>query len=53
MPKVLSIGNVGLFLSALPRVHANVSGPCHEISSVGPIRHVVGYDTMKKFMSLS
>jgi hypothetical protein len=54
MPKVLSAGNVGLFLNTLPHVQASIfPGPCHGVSSVGYIRLVVGSDTMKKFVGLT
>ena len=54
MSKVLSTGNVRLFLNNLPHVQASIfSGPCHGVSSVGYIRPVVGSDTMKKFVGLT
>jgi hypothetical protein len=54
MPKVLSTGNVRLFLNTLPHVQASIfPGPYHGVSSVGHIRPVVGFDTMKKFVGLT
>ena len=54
MPKVLSIGNVELFLNILPHVQVSIFiGLCHGVSSVGHIRPVVGSDTMKKFVGLT
>jgi hypothetical protein len=54
MPKVLSIGNVRLFLNTLPHVQAGIfPDPCHGVSSVGYICPVVGSDTMKKFVDLT
>jgi hypothetical protein len=54
MPKILSTSNVRLFLNTLPHVQVSIfHGPCHEVSSVGPICHVVGSDTMKKFVVLT
>ena len=53
MPKVLSTGNVELFLNTLPHVQANIFlGPYHGVSSVGHIRPVVGSDTIKKFNTM-
>ena len=54
--KTGSIKNGCLFLINMPNVlsthmQANIFlGPCHGVSSVGPIHPVVGYDTMKKFL---
>ena len=43
MPKVLSTGNVGLFLNTLPNVQASIfPSPCQRASSLGHIRPVVG-----------
>jgi hypothetical protein len=54
MPKVLSIGNVRLFLNTLSYVQASISHvSCHEVSSVSLINLVVGSDTMKKFVGLT
>jgi hypothetical protein len=54
MLKVLATGNMRLFLNTLPHVQSGIfRGPCHGISSVGHIRSVVGFDTMKKFVSLT
>jgi hypothetical protein len=54
MPKVLSTGNVGLFLNTLPHVQVGIFlGPCHVVSSVGHICPVIGSDTMKKFVGLT
>ena len=54
MPKVLSTGNVKLFLNTLPHVQAGIfPGPYHGVSSVGHICPVVGSDTMKKFVNLT
>ena len=54
MPKVLSTGNVGLFLNTLPHVQAGIfPNLYHGVSSVDYIRHVVGSDAMKKFVGLT
>jgi hypothetical protein len=54
MPKVLSIGNVGLFLNTLPHVQAGIfPSPCYKVSNVGHIRPMVGSDTMKKYVGLT
>jgi hypothetical protein len=45
---------MGLFLNTLSHVQVGIfPGPCHGINSAGPIRPVVGYDIMKKFVSLT
>ena len=50
MNKVLFTGNVRLFLNTIPHVQGSIfPDPCHGISSVNFIRHVVASDTMKKF----
>jgi hypothetical protein len=54
MPKVLFTDNVRLFHNNLFHVQADIfPGPCHEVSSVGPIRPVIGSDTMKKLVNLT
>jgi hypothetical protein len=54
MYKVLSTGNVRLFLNTLLHVHNGFfSGLCHGVSSVGLIRLVVSSDTMKNFIGLT
>lgn len=53
MPKVLSTGDVKLFLNTFPHVQANIfSVPCHEASSAGLFVFVIVSDTMKKFVGL-
>ena len=54
IPKILSTCNVRLFLNILPHVQVSIfSNPCHGISSVSSIHHVVGSDTIKKFVGLT
>ena len=54
IPKVLPICNVGLFLNTLPHVQVGIFFcPCYRVSSVCPIRPVIGFDSMKKFMGLT
>ena len=53
MSKVLSTGNMRLFLNTLPHVQAGIFlSPCHGVSSVGHTCLVVGSDTMKTFVGL-
>jgi hypothetical protein len=54
MLKVLSTNNLRLFLNTLPHVHTGIfSDPYHGISNVGSICHIVGSDTIIKFMYLT
>jgi hypothetical protein len=54
MSKILLTGNVRLFFNTFRHVQVDIfSGPYHGVSSMGHIRLVVGFDTMKKFMSLT
>jgi hypothetical protein len=54
MSKILSTGNVRLFLNTLLYVQASIfPDPYHEVSSVDLICPIVGFDTVKKFVGLT
>jgi hypothetical protein len=54
MFKILSTNNVRLFFNTLSHVRVNIFlSPYHGVSSINLICHVVGYDSIKKFMSLT
>jgi hypothetical protein len=51
MPKVLYTSNVKLFLKTLHHVQAGIfPGPCHGVTSAGPIYPMVSFDIMKKLV---